>query len=188
VPLAQTRQGLAGRVLVRTSGDPLAIDRAVRDAVHAIDPHQPVENMRTLEDLRDRFLATPRLTATLLALFAGLALVVTLAGIAGLIATSVSQRTREFGVRMALGASRSAVLAMVVRQGVTMVALGLVLGITGSIAAGRLLSRTCTRRRRPSPRSWGPSRSRSCWPASAPAWVRRARATTVDPLIALRAE
>ena len=94
--------------------------------MRSIDPNQPVENISTLDDLRSRHLATPRLTALLLALFAGLALLVTLAGVGGVIATSVAQRTQEFGVRMALGASQSAVLGGVLRQGLTLVVLGLV--------------------------------------------------------------
>ena len=124
--LSQTPNGLPGRVLVRTSGDPLAMAEVVRGAVRSIDPNQPVENIRTLDELRSRHLATPRLTALLLALFAGLALLVTLAGVGGVIATSVAQRTQEFGLRMALGASQSAVLGGVLRQGLTLVVLGLV--------------------------------------------------------------
>ena len=73
-------------------------------------------------------------------MFAGLALLVTLAGIGGVIATSVKQRTREFGLRMALGAHRGTVLTMVLRQGLTLVAIGLVFGIAGALAAGRVLS------------------------------------------------
>ena len=111
----------------------------VRGVVRSIDPNQPVENIRTLDEVRSRHLATPRLTAMLLALFAGLALLVTLAGVGGVIATSVAQRTQEFGLRMALGASQSAVLGGVLRQGLTLIVLGLCAGLAGAFAFGRLL-------------------------------------------------
>ena len=91
-------------------------------------------------DLRSEALAAPRLTATLLGVFAALALLVTLAGIGGVIATSVQQRTKEFGLRMALGARRDSVLVMVVRQGLTLVVIGLAIGIAGALAGGRVLS------------------------------------------------
>src|SRR4029450_6611739 len=94
--------GLAGRVLVRTSGDPSVATTLIRSAVYAIDPDLPIENVRTLDEIKDTSLATPKLTAMLLTIFAGLALLVTLTGITGVIAQSVSQRTQEFGLRMGL--------------------------------------------------------------------------------------
>ncbi|MDP2051984.1 MAG: ABC transporter permease, partial [Acidobacteriota bacterium] len=132
-PLAQTRQGFAGQVLVRTAGNPAAFGNTLRSVIHSVDPNQPVEEVQTLDDLRSEALAAPRLTATLLAVFAGLALLVTLAGIGGVIATSVTERTREFGLRMALGARRESVLIMVLRQGLTLVVIGLVIGIAGAL-------------------------------------------------------
>ena len=125
---------------MRTAGDPAAFGNVLRNTVHAVDPNQPVENVQTLDDLRSEALAAPRLTATLLGVFAALALLVTLAGIGGVIATSVQQRTKEFGLRMALGARRDSVLMMVVRQGLTLVVIGLAIGIVGALAAGRVLS------------------------------------------------
>ena len=105
-----------------------------------------------------------------------------------MIATSVTQRTREFGVRMALGASRDSVLTMVLRQGLTLVAIGLVIGIAGALVAGRVLSRISTRRRR-AIRSSSPASPRCSSVAGILACLIPARrATTVDPLIALRAE
>ena len=140
LPLTQTPFGIAGQILVRTAGDPASFGNVLRSTVYEVDPNQPVENVQTLADLRSEALAAPRLTATLLGVFAGLALLVTLAGIGGVIATSVQQRTKEFGLRMALGAHRGTVLTMVLRQGLTLVAIGLVLGIAGALAAGRVLS------------------------------------------------
>lgn len=188
VPLRQTRSGLAGRILVRTTGDAESATAAVRRVVRSLDPQMPIENVQTLGELRSQFLATPRLTAVLLAMFAVLALLVTLAGLVGVIATSVTQRRHEFGVRMALGARRGEVLAMVVRQGLTLVAIGLVAGIAASLALGRLLSSYLYQTGAMDPLTIGLVTLLfvACGLAAClgPAW----RATTVDPMIALRAE
>ncbi|HWW87338.1 MAG TPA: ABC transporter permease, partial [Vicinamibacterales bacterium] len=134
LPMSQTRRGFGGGalVMVRTGGDPLSVARTIRDDVHAIDPNMPVENIRTLDDLRDGYLAKPRLTAMLLSIFAMLAMLVTMTGVAGVIATSVSQRTQEFGVRMALGAGRPRVLRMVIGEGLVLVGVGLLIGAAAS--------------------------------------------------------
>ena len=105
----------ATRILVRARMDPLSLATEVREAVHAVDPDQPVERFSTLAQARTDTLATRRLTMILLAVFAGLALLITVTGIAGVVATSVRQRTREFGVRMALGAQPVSLLGMVMR-------------------------------------------------------------------------
>jgi predicted permease len=186
-PLSQT-QGLPGRVLVRTSGDPIAMAGVIRAAVRAIDPNQPVENVQTLEDVRSTQLATPRLTALLLTLFAGLALLVTLAGIGGVIATMVSQRTQEFGIRMALGASRGAVLRVVLVQGLSLVCAGLVIGLVASGAVSHLLAKYLF--------ETGPTDmvtlavvALTCIVAGIVACLGPARrAVGVDPMVALRAE
>jgi predicted permease len=140
IPLAQMPGGLGGRIMVRSAGDPTALARAVADAVHSLDADMPVEDVQTLEQVRSDSLARPRLTALLLAIFAGLAMIVTLAGVTGVIAANVSQRTREFGVRMALGATRTWVLTMVLRQGLALVSLGLVIGLTAAAAFSTALS------------------------------------------------
>jgi putative ABC transport system permease protein len=188
VPLAQAPFNFAGQVLVRTASEPGAFAQALRAAVRAVDPNQPVESVQTLNDLRSEALAAPRLTATLLSAFAGLALLVTLAGIGGVIATSVSLRTREFGVRMALGASRGTVMTMVLRQGLTLVAIGLGIGIVAAAAAGRVLS-TYLYQTAPRDPVIIAVVGFAFLAAAALACLAPARkATTVDPLLALRTE
>ncbi len=113
--------------------------RATKAAVYSLDPDQPVDHFRTLAEVRSDTLAPWRLTASLIGIFAMLALVITATGIAGVIAFSVNQRTQEFGVRMALGASRTGVLGMVLRQGVQLAAIGLVIGMAGAVWLTRLL-------------------------------------------------
>jgi putative ABC transport system permease protein len=186
-PLSQS-QGLAGRFLVRTTGDPLSAAKMIREDVHAVDPNMPVENVQTLEDLRERYLATPKLTATLLTMFAALAVLVTMAGITGVIATSVSQRLQEFGVRMALGSSRDRVLRLVVGQGLRLVAIGLCIGIAASAALTRVLSAYLFDTNPTDPVTFAAVvvafMMVGALACLGPAW----RATTVDPMLALRAD
>jgi putative ABC transport system permease protein len=188
IALPQSPVGLAGQVLLRTAGDPASFGNVLRSTVYAVDPNQPVENVRTLDDLRSEALAAPRLTATLLGMFAGLALLVTLAGIGGVIATSVTQRTKEFGLRMALGARRDSVLLMVVRQGLTLVVIGLVIGVGGALAAGRVLSSYLYQTAPRDPLIFAAVAAVFILAGIVACLIPARRATTVDPLIALRAE
>ncbi|MEO8074983.1 MAG: FtsX-like permease family protein [Acidobacteriota bacterium] len=139
VPMLQARQ-LSTTWIVRTGVDPAVMERQIRGAVHAIDPEQPVDHFRTLAEVRSASLESPRLTAALLGLFALLALVITAAGIAVVIASSVNQRTQEFGIRMALGARRGSVLGMVLRQGISPVLVGLAIGMAGAVVLTRVLT------------------------------------------------
>jgi predicted permease len=139
VPMLQTGF-LSTNWLVRSNVDPVIMQREVRNAVHSIDPDQPVDNFRTLAEVRSESLASPKLTATLLGLFGLLALVITAAGIAGVVAFSVNQRTQEFGIRMALGAQRGSVLTMVLRQGLKLVLAGLAIGLAGALVLTRVLT------------------------------------------------
>ena len=186
-PLRQAG-GLAGRLLVRMTGDPFTAVGVIRGAVHGVDADLPIENVRTLDEIRQTALSTPRLTAMLLTVFAALALLVTITGITGVIAQSVSQRTQEFGLRMALGASQYRVLAMVVREGLIMVGVGLALGIAAAFAFARLLQNYLYQTAPGDPLTFAAVAvafvvvgTGACL---GPAW----RATTVDPMTALRAE
>ena len=188
VPLSQSPNNFAGQVLVRTVDDPARFEATLRQTVHAVDPNQPVEAVRTLDDLRAEALAAPRLTATLLAIFAALALLMTLAGIGGVIATSVTARTREFGVRMALGAGRDTVLAMVVRQGVTLVAIGLAIGLAGALAMSRVLSAYLYQTTPHDPIVLVVVAAAFLLAGAVACLGPARRATLVDPLVALRTE
>ncbi len=181
--------GRGTRVLVRVAGDPGSAVPAIKEAVHRADPKTPVEDLATIAQIRSSTqLAEPRLTATLLSVFALVALAITLAGIGGVIGTSVSQRTRELGVRMALGASRRSVLHTVLRQGLILVAAGIAVGSAGAALFGRLLASFLFQTSATDPRVLAAVAALfllvSVLAAAGPA----RRATAIDPLVALRTE
>ncbi len=132
------------RVMIRSRGNRAALALQVREAVREIDPAQPLAEIQTLAEVRSESLASPRLTMTLMAMFAGLALAITATGIGGVMAFSVSQRTSEIGLRMALGAPRSSVLSMVLGQGMKLVLIGLGIGVVGALALGGLMRDCCS--------------------------------------------
>jgi hypothetical protein len=132
--------GFGGRLIVRADGEAGDVAKMIRTTVHGVDGQIPVEELLTLDQLHGQQLTTPAVTTALLAIFAGVALLVTLAGLAGLVGTSVSQRTREFGLRMALGASRVSVLRLVLGQGLTLTIIGLVLGLGGAYVFSQLVT------------------------------------------------
>jgi putative ABC transport system permease protein len=126
-------------LVARTSGDPLATVPAVRRAIAGLDPDLPLADVSTLEDRKAVSLARPRVNATVLGGFALAALVLAAVGIYGVVAYGVVQRTRELGIRMALGAGGSTLLRMVIRQGMMPVLGGMALGLVAALAGGRVL-------------------------------------------------
>jgi putative ABC transport system permease protein len=138
-PLGQAARG-EGTLLIRTAGDPTRMIGDLRATVRALDPEQPLAQVQTLEQVHGELLAPSRLTTTLLLLFAVLAFVITITGVSGVTAFFVSERRQEIGVRLALGARQGDVLWLVLRQGVELVAAGLVVGGAAALGLGRLFS------------------------------------------------
>ena len=175
-------------VFIKSSTDPSQIAMSVREQVKTIDPTQPIYNFRTMDEIRTASIAPERLNLTLLSLFAGLALILTMVGIYGVMSYSVSQRTQELGIRMALGAKANDVLKLVLRKGMRLALIGSVIGLLGAFALTRLMTGLLFA---VSPRdettfvvvtvSLMVVAVVACL---IPAW----RATRVDPLIALRYE
>jgi predicted permease len=186
VPLLTGRQ-LSTTWLVRASEEPEALERRIRTLVAAIDPDQPVDNFRTLAEVRSESLERRTLTATLLGLFGLLALTITAAGIGGVVAFSVSQRTQEFGVRMALGASRAALLGMVLRQGLELVLIGLAIGLAGALVLTRLLTALLFGIEPTDALTFVAVSMVLVAVAALACFVPARRAASVDPVVALRA-
>jgi putative ABC transport system permease protein len=185
-PVAQLSFG--GFLLVKTMSDPTSMSRLMRSTVHQVDPDTAVDQVRTLQQVRDDSVASPRLTALLLGLFAALALIITAAGITGVMALSVTQRTREIGIRMALGATRGRILTMVMRQGMTLVLLGLAFGVAGALVLNRLISSLLFATPGADPVTFAVVSCLLMLVAGAACLIPALRATGIDPLLALRSE
>jgi predicted permease len=128
------QEGWEGRLFVRTEQDPYALAPAITRTIHDISSEQPVERASTLEDIRAEVLTPDKLNAVVFGGFAAVALLISVVGVAGVLAFSVSGRTREFGIRMALGAQPRNILADVLRQGLTIAAIGVCAGVVFGIA------------------------------------------------------
>jgi putative ABC transport system permease protein len=133
--------GAAEHLLVRAAGDPYSIVPAVTRVIHEMAPDQAVEHAATLDDVRAKVLSPERLNAFVISGFAGIALLIAVVGVAGVLAFSVSARTREFGVRLAVGASPGHLIAKVLSEGVAIAAFGIAAGATGGFALIRLAVR-----------------------------------------------
>jgi predicted permease len=178
----------ANDLLVRTPEDPTVVFKRLRNVIHAVDPETAITDELTLEQVKDESLASQRLTTILLGLFAFLAILITAAGIAGVMALSVSQRTHELGVRMALGASQTDVLKMVLGQGMTLVAIGLCVGFVGAIAVTKLMSNLLFAVTPTDPATFLSVSIVLIVVAATAAIIPASRVTSIDPMTALRTE
>ena len=137
-PLRQMGMGTGGRLFVRTAGDPYALVTPVTRLIRELAPDQPVERPATLEDVRADVLSPERLNAFVFSGFAGIALLIAVVGVAGVLAFSVSARTREFGVRLAVGSAPRHLLARVLSEGVVIATIGVAVGAVGGYAIARI--------------------------------------------------
>jgi len=186
IPFAQTPMG--GSLLVKTAGNPMNYAQQVREAVYSVDPEQAVSGIQTLNELRGDSLVQSRLTTLLLALFAGLALAIAATGLSGVTALMVSQRTREIGIRMALGAQTNEVMRMVLVQGMRVIAIGLAVGILAALGFSRLLRALLFETPVNDPLTFAGVALVFLAVGFAASYVPARRVTKVDPLIALRSE
>jgi predicted permease len=175
-------------VTVKTAFKPEAATSTVRNVLAKIDPALPIIQPQTMNQIIDQSLGQRRLTMTLLGVFAGIALVLAMVGIYGAVAYTVEQRTGEIGVRMALGAQTADVLRLVVRQGMTPVIIGLVLGVAAALALGRLLTTQLYEVSAHNPALLGATSATLAIVALLACLIPARRASLVNPIEALRTE
>ena len=175
-------------LLVRTSTDPLSLAAPVRNQISALDKDQAVFNVRTMEQALARSVSARRFSMILLSVFAALALVLAAVGIYGVISYSVAQRTREVGIRMALGAQTTDVLKLVVRDGLKLVTIGVAVGLIGAFALTRLMTTLLFGVTATDAITYGSVAFALVAVALAACYIPARRATKVDPLVALRFE
>ena len=175
-------------LVVKTDGDPATFASAVRQAVLAVDPEQPVYDLKTVDMRIAESLESQRAPMLLLSLFAGMALVIASVGIYGVLAFSVGQRTREFGIRLALGAARAQILRLVLRDGTILILFGVGFGLAGYFASSAVIGKFLFGVAATDPATLMAAPLLLALVAFVACLIPARRATKVDPIVALRAE
>lgn len=175
-------------LVVRTEGDPMGLVGAIRREILAVDPYQPISDIRTTDMLVDQSIARRKFNTILIGLFAAIGLILVAAGIYGVMAYFVSQRSHEIGVRIALGANRSSVLKMVLGQGLSLTALGVALGLIGVFAATKLIGSIVYGVSPTDPATLVGGLLFLVTVGTAGSLIPASRATRIDPVSALREE
>jgi putative ABC transport system permease protein len=175
-------------LMARTQSDPMAIARTAVQRLYEVDPNQPAGRIQSLEQYRADSIAAPRLTANLLGLFALLALAIAAAGIGGVMALAVSQRTHEIGVRMAIGARPGEIVRMILNQGMGLVLVGVAVGLAGAFALTNAVKSFLFQVTPNDPATFVGVAAVLAVSALAACYIPARRAARVDPLRALRTE
>jgi putative ABC transport system permease protein len=175
-------------LVVRTRGEGASLAPAIRSAIWSVDKDQPIIRVATMDQLLAESAAERRFALILFQAFALVALVLAATGIYGVLSGSVTERTREIGVRLALGASRSDILALVVRQGMTLTGLGVVIGLSGALVASQAIVTMLFGISRLDPITYLSVIGLVMGVSVIACWLPARRATKVDPLVALRYE
>jgi putative ABC transport system permease protein len=175
-------------LFARATDDPQWLAESMRAVVHAVQPDQPIEGLQTMSSLMSQSLASRRFTLLLVGSFAGLALILAVIGIYGMIAYSVSQRTREMGLRMALGANPGDVLRLVLWQGLKLVSFGLLFGVSTALAMTRFMSSLLFGVTATDPVTFVSVVIVLTLVALTACYIPARRAMSVDPIVALRHE
>ena len=173
-------------LVLKTGGQPGAVLGTAQREIRAIDAHVPLTNPFTMREILKQSLWPARLAAILLGVLGGLALALASVGVYGVMAYAVAQRTREIGVRMALGANRNQVLTMVLRQAMAPVLVGIVIGVAGALAISRVVARLLFGLSATDPATFGTVGAILLLVALVASWVPARRASRLDPLLALR--
>ena len=186
-PFAQVPNGDMTMV-VKASGDPNQLIAAARQQVKAIDPDQPIYSIRTMDEIRAESVAPERLNLTLLSVFAGIALVLAIVGIYGVMSYAVTQRTHEIGIRMAIGAQPRDVFRMVIGQGMMLALIGVGFGLIGAFALTRLMASMLFGVKPTDPVTFAGIAVLLTGVALVACYIPGRRATKVDPVVSLRYE
>ncbi|MGH9731571.1 MAG: FtsX-like permease family protein, partial [Candidatus Acidiferrales bacterium] len=177
-----------GYIAVRTAGDPMSVANAVREQVWAVDKDQPVTGVMPLETMLADYLAPRELQSSLLGAFAGFALLLAALGIYAVLAFSVTQRTQEIGVRVALGAQQSDILRGILAQGLKLAGLGVLIGVAGALALSQLLASLLFGVSAADPLTFAAVAAVLITVALLACYIPARRAMRVDPMVALRYE
>jgi ABC-type antimicrobial peptide transport system permease subunit len=188
MPMTPLNEKPVMNILLRSTTGPADLAASLRQLVSQLNPNVPVTRVRALDSVIISSTAAPRSLTLLLGIFGVLAVVVGSIGVYSLISYTVSWRTREMGLRMALGATRLQIAQLVLRQSLTLAAAGSVLGIGGAVAASRLMSRFLFETSPLDPLTYSIVPVLFCLLALVAAWAPAQRAAAVDPMVALRTD